>query len=323
MIAASDTIDVSVVICTYNRAKYLGKCIDSIARQTFPSEKYELIVVDNNSSDNTAQVVDFKKSQYPSWRLRYILEVQQGLSYSRNRGMREACGKYVLYIDDDAYADEQWIESIVNCFENFCPRPVCIGGKILLDWEGKEPNWLSERYRGMLGYLNYGKTAYLNDDLSLAINGGNIAFDRAFFLSRGYNFPGSLGRIGDKLLYGEETLVIRRLLEDKAPVCYLDEALVWHVVLPERRSRSWFIKRVIADGRTQPLLQAKEGRLKQSKLFLIRRIFYDFRLFLLWAFKALTQRLRNKSLEYHDSFFMSLRYWGRVISETRMLFGRN
>lgn len=310
-------LDLTIAICTYNRAKYLKKCIDSVMQQTLSPDRYEVMVIDNNSSDETAEVVQSKIQQYSGRLLRYYVEMQQGLSYARNRAMQEGLGKYIAFIDDDAYADSQWASLIVEHFETVIPKPICVGGKILLDWEGEEPIWASH-YRALFGYLNHGRTMHLNMNF-LGINGGNMAFDRDFILKCGYSFPVSLGRKGDSLLYGEESALINRLLADNAPIFYIDDATVWHVVLPERRSYDWLVARMTSHGYSQPLADVEQGTLSENTVALMRRVAFDFRTYLAWNVRSLIYRLKRNDIEHRHSQLVGWLYWGRVMSETRIL----
>ena len=100
----------SVIICTYNRVELLGKCVNSLMTQTARKENYEIIVIDNNSTDNTADLI--RKIKIINSNLRYVKEANQGLSYARNRGWKEAKGEYIAYIDDDCKADNNWCKHI-------------------------------------------------------------------------------------------------------------------------------------------------------------------------------------------------------------------
>src|SRR5258708_35944509 len=119
-------IKISAVICTYNRAEYLGRAIESLAHQDLDSAGYEIIVVDNNSTDNTAQLVKNSIEAYPSVQIRYVLETEQGLSAARNRGAHEAAGNYIAYVDDDARAVQAWLSSLLASFLKL--QGACIGG---------------------------------------------------------------------------------------------------------------------------------------------------------------------------------------------------
>ena len=123
----------SIAICTLNRAADLKEALLSLLRQSYP-DPYEVIVVDNGSTDETRQVVE-EYGKLVSIPVRYVYEERLGLSVARNRAIREASGEYVLFLDDDAIASEHWIAEIVALFERN-PRIGCVGGKIEPLWEG-------------------------------------------------------------------------------------------------------------------------------------------------------------------------------------------
>lgn len=107
----NNVIKISVVVCTFNRADILPLALQSLCEQTPHHDQTEIIVVDNNSPDNTRQVVDEFIEKYPN--IRYCFEPIQGLSHARNRGWREARGEYVGYLDDDAKAPPEWLHSAI------------------------------------------------------------------------------------------------------------------------------------------------------------------------------------------------------------------
>ena len=103
-------VRISAVVCTLNRATYLARAVESLVNQTYPKEYYEIIVVDNGSTDNTREVVE-QFSQCAI--IRYIYEPVKGLSQARNTGWQAAAGKYVAYLDDDAIARPRWLEKML------------------------------------------------------------------------------------------------------------------------------------------------------------------------------------------------------------------
>src|SRR5208337_117373 len=121
-------MDLSVIICTYNRSGHLGNVLKSLSNQEFPHElQWEILVIDNNSSDNTFEVAgEFRStSRVP---VRYVKEEKQGLSHARNRGVVESKGKYVAFTDDDAITDCEWVNALYEAFQKYgCD---CVGGKI-------------------------------------------------------------------------------------------------------------------------------------------------------------------------------------------------
>src|SRR3989344_2536998 len=107
-----ETPIVTVVVCTYNRSDLLYKCLESLVRQTVSKNLYEVLVVDNNSKDNTQQAVKRFIKTYVH--IRNIKTDVQGLSHARNIGWKHAKGEYIAYIDDDAIAEPDWIEQIIQ-----------------------------------------------------------------------------------------------------------------------------------------------------------------------------------------------------------------
>ena len=106
----------SVVIASYNGASYIGRCLESFTIQSIDPDKFEVIVVDNNSTDHTSQIA----SEYVDQHTNFILlkEEKQGVSYARNLGISNSRGKYICFIDDDAYADTNWLKNILLAFED-------------------------------------------------------------------------------------------------------------------------------------------------------------------------------------------------------------
>src|SRR5678815_492050 len=110
----SDELDISVVISTYNRASVLPAAIESILRQNAPEVNYELIVVDNNSTDDTRQVVE----SFSNRNVRYVFEAKQGPSHGRNAGIANARGRIIAFTDDDVRPAADWLSNIKRAFDN-------------------------------------------------------------------------------------------------------------------------------------------------------------------------------------------------------------
>ena len=139
---------IAAVICTRDKAHFLDKCIKNLLEQSLDREKYEILVVDNGSTDTTGDII---KSFADEAVIRSVYEPVVGLSRARNTGWKNAKGQYVGYIDDDAIAGEKWLESALWCFENLCPIPDWVGGPINLEWETTSPDWINEELSVPLG----------------------------------------------------------------------------------------------------------------------------------------------------------------------------
>ncbi|WP_198245572.1 glycosyltransferase [methane-oxidizing endosymbiont of Gigantopelta aegis] len=131
----------SIIICSYNRCQNLPDCFSCLEKQVITDPiQWEVLLVDNNSTDNTKQVTeDFNQSS--SLNIRYIFEQKQGLSYARNRGINEAKGTYLMFIDDDIRVTENWLQSIYSTFKQYdCDA---VGGRIHIESPNKLPPWIT------------------------------------------------------------------------------------------------------------------------------------------------------------------------------------
>ena len=230
---------ISAIICTHNRDTYLGAAIDSLLVQDFPGS-FEVVVVDNASSDSTRKVVEARLSN-PN--LKYIYEPVTGLSVARNTGAKTASAEILAYLDDDAVASSQWLKVLHEAYQNNDKLAVA-GGKVTLIWpEGiSPPKWLSSELSGNLGYYNLGDSVVYIDQPGLTPRGLNYSIRRTFLEQIG-GFDTNLGRVGKKLLSNEELHTTELAIKQGLQVAYLPEALVAHNVAPERVKPSWFIER--------------------------------------------------------------------------------
>ncbi|AFY36329.1 glycosyltransferase family 2 protein [Calothrix sp. PCC 7507] len=230
---------ISAIICTHNRDTYLGAAIDSLLAQDFPAE-FEVVVVDNGSSDRTCEVVA-QRADNP--RLKYIFEPIIGLSVARNTGARVASGEILAYLDDDAVASDRWLQILYSAYKNNTQLAIA-GGKVTLLWpQGiQQPRWLSPGLAGNLGAYDLGNSTVYIDQPGLTPRGLNYSIRRSFLEEIG-GFDLHLGRVGKNLLSNEELQMTEFALQRGWQVAYLPEALVAHNVSPERLQRSWFLNR--------------------------------------------------------------------------------
>jgi glycosyltransferase involved in cell wall biosynthesis len=230
---------ISAIICTHNRDKYLGAAIDSLLHQDFSGE-FEVIVVDNASSDRTHEVVE---ARLPHPRLHYIFEPITGLSVARNTGASAAQSPILAYLDDDAVASPQWLRILHQAYQQN-NRLVVAGGKVTLLWSAdtSPPKWLSQELAGNLGFYDLGEQIVYVDRPGLTPRGLNYSIRRSFLEQIG-GFNVSLGRVGKNLLSNEELHVTELALGLGLQVAYLPDALVAHHVAPERLHLLWFFQR--------------------------------------------------------------------------------
>lgn len=149
-------LKISLVICTYNRAEYLAQTLKTVATQNLLPDFFELIVVDNKSTDHTAEIVQQFMQQHAQLHIKYCFEEQKGLSFARNRGIAEARSPIISYVDDDVLLSENFLRYILVFFGVYF-NAVGMGGKVIPKYEtDKEPAWMSRYLNGFVGKVDYG-----------------------------------------------------------------------------------------------------------------------------------------------------------------------
>jgi glycosyltransferase involved in cell wall biosynthesis len=283
-----DRIGASVIVCTYNRAASLLSTLECLASlEVSPEIDWEVLVVDNNSRDDTSSIVrDFQRR----WaRLRYVFEPQQGLSHARNRGIAEARGYILLFTDDDVCPDLDWLVRILDGMK----RHGCdaCGGYIAPAWEVAPPPWLTERFHGFLAV----RTACTEDcpitDPRDAPFGANMAFRRDVFERIGA-FDITRGRKGNVLAGGEDIEMFERLLRTGAKVMFFGSARVTHKIERFRLTKRYFRRWRFQNSRD---IGEMRGAMGDTRLFGIP--FYMFPQLLRAIGKAVYARVTRPSDE--------------------------
>ncbi|MDB9345460.1 glycosyltransferase family 2 protein [Nodularia spumigena CS-586/05] len=265
---------ISAIICTHNRDTYLGAAIDSLLAQDFSAE-FEVVVVDNGSSDRTREVVE---QRLGNPRVKYVFEPTIGLSVARNTGARVASGAILAYLDDDAVASVSWLQVLSAAYEHNSQLAIA-GGKVTLLWPPniEPPHWLSPGLAGNLGAYDLGDRMIYIQQPGLTPRGLNYSLRRSFLEEIG-GFDPHLGRVGKNLLSNEELQMTEFALQRGWQVAYLPQALVAHNVAPERLKRSWFLNRGWWQGisecyREQLADQADIGQLQRGSERLLRGLY--------------------------------------------------
>ncbi len=252
-----DTPLISAIICTHNREQYLGAAIDSLLQQRFEQYegRYEVIVIDNASSDRTPEIV--KSKSHP--KLRYVYEPTLGLSVARNRGAAVAKAAVLAYLDDDAEASTDWLAVLWAVFEQE-EKVAIAGGKVTLIWppDTAPPDWLSDDLASSLGAYDLGDELTYIQDPTLTPRGLNYAVRRTFLSAVG-GFDTHLGRVGTNLLSNEEQQLTRLALDNNWQVAYVPDALAAHNVALDRIKRSWFLRRSWWQGISESYRERASG----------------------------------------------------------------
>lgn len=259
---------VSVIICTYNRAKYLAPLLESIACNDYDTSQYEILVVDNNSSDSTPHVCQQFASQHPTISFRYVFEGEQGLSVARNRGIHEAEGELVIFVDDDALVDVHYISFYADYLQNH-PDVMAAGGPIEPLYETIEPAWMTNYTRALLcGWMNYGSRVCTYPDGRYP-GGGNAAYRRMVFSQVG-EFNTELGRKGNSLMASEEKDIFDKMHDLGMKVIYLPGPVLHHIIPQYKLEKDYFnrLTRQIGISEHRRTLAISKGKF-------VRRIFAE------------------------------------------------
>ncbi len=239
------TLSATVAVCTYNRYDHLPKCVESLTRQTLDPARFDVVVVDNSPDATRAAEAGVAMQAIGGPRLTYLLEKTPGLSNARNVAACASSADVIAFIDDDAIAEPDWLERIVDAFESFGDKAGVVGGRIDPIWESARPNWLSDRMLGQVSVVDWGGSLRVaGPDEWFA--GANIAYRRALLQKVG-GFAVNLGRIGGSgasLLSNEESAVNDAAVAAGLRLIYAPDARVSHLVDSRRLTREWFRQRI-------------------------------------------------------------------------------
>jgi glycosyltransferase involved in cell wall biosynthesis len=228
--------DISVVVCTYNRAELLPRALESLFAQKAACA-FEVLVVDNNSTDNTPSVVESLQRKAPIT-VRYISEPRQGNAYARNTGVEQAHASIVAFLDDDVVADENWIQTIKSAFDRD-PQLSFVGGKVLPLWDGNPPSWLTRSQWAPLALLDYGdEEKEIAGQTPLGLLTANIAFKKEVFDDVG-RFSASVQRVKDSIGSMEDTEFLMRVCRGGRTGRYLPDLITWASIDPERLTKAY------------------------------------------------------------------------------------
>ena len=240
-------MNASVLVCTYNRAEMLAASLRSLAQLSVPPEfAWEVLIVDNNSTDNTRGVAEAFAAEFPG-RFRYVFESRQGKSFALNTAIREARGEILAFTDDDATVDQRWLAELIAAIEKFdCAG---VGGKIVPVWDSTKPDWLvlDGPYKLMdaVVSLDLGPEPI---PIKTAVYGVNMAFRRDVFQKYG-DFRKDLGPTVGSEVRGEDSEFCRRLVKAGEMLVYVPGAVVYHPVEKKRMDKQYFQAWYLGRGR--------------------------------------------------------------------------
>jgi glycosyltransferase involved in cell wall biosynthesis len=238
---------ITVVLCTYNRGRSLAEALKSVAASELSASiEWDVLVVDNNSNDQTRQVVEDFHHRFPG-RFRYLFEPRQGKSHALNSAIQETQGDILAFLDDDETVSKEWLENLTANLHG--GEWVGAGGRILPKWNCACPRWFSEKSAFTIAPLAVFDLGQKAGQLSEPPFGANMAFRREVFDKFG-GFRTDLGRTGKGMISNEDTEFGRRLMAAGLRLRYEPSALTYHPVDQLRLSRSYFLKWWFNKGRS-------------------------------------------------------------------------
>lgn len=238
-----DDYFVSVIISTYNRAQYIGITIDSFLKQTYPENLYEIIVCDNNSTDNTKEVIEAYNKRVS--RVRYLFEKRQGLHYVKNYSAQNAKGKILLFTDDDMIARNNLLSELIKVFQENSNVGVATT-RILPKWECDPPGWVKKHLNNSLLSLNDLGRKIILTDYDLGVYGCCEAVKKDIFMNAGGFHPDLFGRrpgLGDG-----ETGLNQEIAKSGVKFAYVGTTAIYHIIPSGRMTQRYLNNRFIYSG---------------------------------------------------------------------------
>lgn len=226
---------ISIIICTFNRVLYLPKCLEHLKNQTEKPSNFEIILVNNNSSDNTAEICQEYINNNPQLSVVYILETRPGLSFARNKGIETASGDIICFIDDDGFAIPEYVTIIKQYAEDTRYSDIIsFGGKVNPYYnQGKEPNWLSKYIDGLVSKVDLGNKVKLFTKKYPA--GCNMVFRKEFFENYG-------GFNEDLHTRGDDKFVFDKLKKAGLKILYIPTLKVDHFIDDYRLEKGFVVR---------------------------------------------------------------------------------
>lgn len=231
----------SIIICSYNRASYISDALTSLYGQSSGLDDFEVIIVDNNSTDNTKEVYAQWRQTNTNGQFTFISEMQQGASFARNTGAAIAKGEWVCFMDDDAVATTDYVKNIIKHIQDQ-PFIVGFGGRIIPKYIPAEPKWMSYYVSSLVGNFDYAPTACAFENGKYPLESNMIVKKSVYDQIGGFNvnLPGVVGtlRIG-----GEGKELFYKIIA-LGHTIYYDPSICVHHVVEVKKLTSEYMYRV-------------------------------------------------------------------------------
>lgn len=284
----------SVVICTYNRGKYLPMVLDSLKIQQYPTDSFEIVLINNNSTDNTESITKTYQQENPQIPLHYIVEYNQGISHARNRGVTSSKGEIIVFIDDDETVEPNFLKEINQFFSQY-PDAGISSGPVIPVYKTKQPKWLSHfTMRLVTGAYDKGKQIKILSPKDYP-GTGHACFRKELFLKYGA-FDISLGRKGNSLMGAEDKDFFLRLMNGGEKCYYLPAAKIYHHIPDSKLTEEHFKKLTYAIGISERIRTLHLGKSAFYKRLLMEGIKWGASIILWFCFLITFQISKGNKL---------------------------
>ncbi|OFX25523.1 MAG: hypothetical protein A2033_05000 [Bacteroidetes bacterium GWA2_31_9] len=292
-------MELSIVVCTYNREKYLEQSLNSLVNQSLDKKYYEIILVNNNSTDSTEAICNQFKNQNPELNFTYFLELNQGLSFARNKGIELSNGKIIVFLDDDAFASEKYLEEILIFF-NENKNAAAFGGRIYPKFESQKPAWMSSFLMSLASVIDLGDEVKTFKYGQYPI-GANMGIRKDIFEKYGV-FDTKLGRVGKGMQGGEEKDIFYRIISNNESIYYLPNAWVYHIVPDVRLQNNFIRKQALGVGYSEKMRSKNIGQKEVLKSIIKELMKWIASIFLFLYFSLIFQFPKGQMI-------IKFRYW--------------
>lgn len=257
---------VSVIICTYGmeRMPYLVETVRSVLKQSYSN--YEILIVSDNNEELLFQL--HRNFDDLGDAVRILTSNEKGLSNARNIGIKHSTGEIIAFIDDDALADPEWLSNLIRNYKD--STVVGAGGIIKPIWVGNRPKWFPEELDWIVGCTYKGHPKGRCEVRNVI--GCNMSFRKSIFEQIGL-FENKIGRVGKKLLAGEETELCMRILDNKPgfKIIYDPDAIVYHKVPKNRQTLRYVLRRASSEGISKGYIRKMSKDKEREKVLSIEQ----------------------------------------------------
>jgi glycosyltransferase involved in cell wall biosynthesis len=307
----------SVILCTYNRCNLVLNALTSLRRQTLSYADFEILVIDNGSSDSTLNAVRHyvsagrhePRKNDEVWKVQCLSEPKNGLAYARNTGLLAASGEIAVFLDDDTVADPYFLERLLQAYDE--TGADAIGGKVEMRWEAARPYWLTDDMLELLGYFSPSKER-MELPAPISFSSSCFSVKIAALRTTGYFSP-FLSKRRDLPASTEIQHLCHRLRAEGYRLWYEPSAQVFHCIPATRLKREFFTGRAYWQGRSEVLSQYRDEK-RQNTAAAMRSLYSDIRslLFLGLIHRPLLSMADRPTSERMDAAMEQARIWGRV-----------